>query len=297
MTFVFCFIYAMEKYINIPIKLIKSAKTDKRILELIAFAYIIKLNYKSSCLKKYTVNNVARLCHCSKEKAKTLINLAVKNTTLFSVSKDGLTAKSFKHYRDIRVNKFHQEIYAANVLKLRNEVEYYDKEGNKYYREFKLRDVVKKLREALFLNVVNGFERKDKLSKTWYDNNFNYSLCGTQGFMFTQKHIANTLGVKRNTAVRIVKSLNKAGTIKIYRGGIDIKSTANSDDALKELGEELSKVKTSQNQSFCFIMIPNSYEITDRRVTNNFCHIIYGHKKRLTESNKIQDEYEKYIDR
>lgn len=284
----------MKKFVNIPIKLIKSAKTDKRILELIAFAYIIKINYQSSCLKNYSVNKVASLCHCSKNKAKQLIDAAVENTTLFGVSKFGLTAKSFKYYRDIRTNKYHQTIYAANVLKLENQVEYYDKEGNKLYRECKLREVVKKLREALFLNVVNGFERRDKLSNTWYSKN--YSLCEAQGFMFTQRHIANTIGVKRNTAVRIVKSLNKAGIINIHRGGMIVKSTANSDEALKDLNVDTQKVLTSKEQSFCFIIVPNSYQITDRSVTDKLCHIIYGHKNRLTANCKPSNDYERYID-
>lgn len=285
----------MGNYINIPVNMIRSAKTDKSRLELIAFSILIKSRYKSSCIKDITVNKVSRMCHCSKKKAKELVYKAQNTPDMFEVSRYGITARSFKKYRYIDKNWRHQVIYHANVARIGCFFTTTDNNGNEVIGECKLRDIVKKLREALFLNTVNGFERGDKSSKAGYN-----SLCETRGMVITQRHIANMMGMKRTAAVRIVKNMDKKGKINIFRGGMVVLSGSISNEALNEVTSNWYKPIISKNKGFSFIIRPNSYEIADRNVSDGLRHIIYGHSRRLTlnrdESKVNHDNIERFID-
>ena len=276
--------------------MIKTAKTDKSRLELIAFAILIKSRHKSSCLKKLTVNNVSQLCHCSKKKAKELIYSAQNTPDMFEVSRYGITARSFKNYRYIDKNRKRQVIYHANVAKIQCFHDEINNNGNKVTVEIRLRDIVKKLREVLFLNAVNGFERGDKSSKAGCN-----SLCETRGMVITQRHIANMMGVKRTSAVRIVKNMDKKGKINIFRGGMVILSCGISDEALDEVKSVWHKPLVSEKNGFSFVIMPNSYEIADRNVSDGLRHIIYGHERRLTinktKQQAFHDNIERFIDR
>lgn len=278
-----------RKITNIPTKLIKRFKGEKETLELIAFAVCIKSAFRSSTIKNLSVNKVAHVCQTSKKKAKLLIERAKNNSELFVFNErnDTLTAQTFKRYRTISEHKKYGKTYSMHVIQYyaeREVTKIVDGKEVVVIERDKLRDVVRNLRAALFLNAVNGYERGDKsyIARFNSNNNSNSSLCSKSGFQMTQRNIANTMGVKRTTAVNMVKRLEKKGDIKVERGSLKVVLHAISDEAIKDAGYERKRLIIDKERCMALLMVGNTYETANRNVTESFRHIIYGHKRRLT---------------
>lgn len=271
-----------QKCINIPQKLLHRVKADKHLLELLALSLIIKFTYGDSLMPNASAKSIAALAHCGRKKAEELF-AAAKHSVLFryNAATGGLLAKNFKKkYTKRGVNRKGREYFSLYAVKI-------DRKG------YSLRGLVRELRKLLVLNLVNGYERKDKF-------NFNGSAREghTNSFVpkvaLTEEWIARHIGVKdRNTVYRLVKELEAEGRLGVEHSQMKFLSACSSDEAMKGVRVAPHNVVLQDRKTgFLYTIEANRYYTKMMADKRRFTNIIFDHAKRLGkgEYNRRQDE-------
>lgn len=259
------------KFINIPQKLLHRVKADKHLLELLALSLIIKFTYGDSLMPNASAKSIAALLHCGRAKAEKLFS-AAKHSVLFryNAATGALLAKNFKKkYTKRGVNRKGGEYFSLYAVKI-------DRKG------YSLRGLVRELRKLLVLNLVNGYERKDKF-------NFNGSAREghTNSFVpkvaLTEEWIARHIGVKdRNTVYRLVKELEAEGRLGVEHSQMKFLSACSSDEAMKGVRVAPHNVVLQDRKTgFLYTIEANRYYTKMTADKHRFTNIIFDHAKRL----------------
>lgn len=276
------------KVINIPQKLLHRVKADKHLLELLALSLIIKFTYGDSLMPNASAKSIAALLHCGRAKAEKLFS-AAKHSVWFSYNAvtGALLAKNFKKkYTKRGVNRKGREYFSLYAVKI-------DRKG------YSLRGLVRELRKLLVLNLVNGYERKDKF-------NFNGSAREghTNSFVpkvaLTEAWIARHIGVKdRNTVYRLVKELEAEGRLGVEHSQMKFLSACSSDEAMKGVRVAPHNVVLQDRKTgFLYTIEANRYYTKMMADKRRFTNIIFDHAKRLSkgEYNRRQDDFNPMYD-
>lgn len=276
------------KVINIPQKLLHRVKADKHLLELLALSLIIKFTYGDSLMPNASAKSIAALLHCGRAKAEKLFS-AAKHSVWFryNAATGGLLAKNFKKkYTKRGVNRKGREYFSLYAVKI-------DRKG------YSLRGLVRELRKLLVLNLVNGYERKDKF-------NFNGSAREghTNSFVpkvaLTEAWIARHIGVKdRNTVYRLVKELEAEGRLGVEHSQMKFLSACSSDEAMKGVRVAPHNVVLQDRKTgFLYTIEANRYYTKMTADKRRFTNIIFDHAKRLNkgEYNRRQDDFNPMYD-
>lgn len=271
-----------QKCINIPQKLLHRVKADKHLLELLALSLIIKFTYGDSLMPNASAKSIAALLHCGRKKAEELF-AAAKHSVLFryNAATGALLAKNFKKkYTKRGVNRKGREYFSLYAVKI-------DRKG------YSLRGLVRELRKLLVLNLVNGYERKDKF-------NFNGSAREghTNSFVpkvaLTEEWIARHIGVKdRNTVYRLVKELEAEGRLGVEHSQMKFLSACSSDEAMTGVRVAPHNVVLQDRKTgFLYTIEANRYYTKMTADKRRFTNIIFDHAKRLSkgEYSRRQDE-------
>lgn len=277
-----------QKCINIPQKLLHRVKADKHLLELLALSLIIKFTYGDSLMPNASAKSIAALLHCGRAKAEKLFS-AAKHSVWFSynAATGALLAKNFKKkYTKRGVNRKGREYFSLYAVKI-------DRKG------YSLRGLVRELRKLLVLNLVNGYERKDKF-------NFNGSAREGHTNLFvpkvalTEEWIARHIGVKdRNTVYRLVKELEAEGRLGVEHSQMKFLSACSSDEAMKGVRVAPHNVVLQDRKTgFLYTIEANRYYTKMTADKRRFTNIIFDHAKRLEkgEYNRRQDDFNPMYD-
>lgn len=253
---------------NIPMDLLKKLKDDKDTLELLALSVIIKIKHADSLLKDVTPVNVMNMCHCAHTKAVKLIERAKENSAFFEYNE-----------------KYHT-LYALNFKKP-YEKTFYDKRGRlqkSMYafkiekKDYQLRNLVRLFKDVLLLNAINAIERNDVFRSK------GKSLSSTlePHKPLTQKHIAKVTGLNNRKAVyRMVKRLEKEGSISYTKAQLLYSTNCLSDEAIRERNLDETFLVVDEHTGAGYVVAHAKYHIKNREITNRITNIILTHKKRL----------------
>ena len=186
------------------------------------------------------------------------------------VGDKGILAKNFKKkYTKRGVNRKGREYFSLYAVKI-------DRKG------YSLRGLVRELRKLLVLNLVNGYERKDK---------FNFNGVAREGHTnvfvpkvaLTEAWIARHIGVKdRNTVYRLVKELEAEGRLGVEHSQMKFLSACSSDEAMKGVRVAPHNVVLQDRKTgFLYTIEANRYCTKMTADKRRFTNIIFNHAKRL----------------
>lgn len=268
----------MQQYLNIPVSLIKRFKNDKKSLELLAMAIIIKQNFQNSTLYDMKHTRLMKLLKCGYKKAAILID-AVSESDLFvyNAAKNCLFAKSFKDRT--------WKTFGRKVHKRYNAQSDYCKKIERVGCTYSLRDMVRELRNILIENAIDARCRDN--SKVC----LNKVAKPSSSAAMTQRHIGKVCGMSRSSAGRYVNRLIDEGIVS--------KSGIVAECIIPELNESTlaEYLRIHPNESYQVWHNPTNggwsawktfgfvYAITSERIKRLFKHVIYTYrfKERMPE--------------
>ena len=264
----------MHKIINVPVELIRRIRWDKRSLEMLVCAIMIKRKYQNSVLYDLRVTNVMTFFCVSHKKALKLIE-AFKDSEFFVYNdkKNCIFAKSFKSKCAVeygyRKNKFKAFEDYCRKMQLEDEM--------------KLRNVVREMRNILALCEINAVEcTKDNLIVGSKTNNF---VTQPEAMMaIPQRKMAFAMGFSRSSACRYIKELIKDRRVSKTQIVAECVIPVLNDTTEREWYEKHPKQKflawhDPKNGGWSgWIMLGSVYSIIKREDSDAFQHVIYNYR-------------------
>lgn len=189
-----------SNYINVPCRLLKRYRNDKRMWDLLVFAVCLKLNNTSSGMYIRTPRDVMRVCHCSYRKAERLIKQSTSCEELFRYNSKTqfLTAKSFKIGCDWFWGKSNKRMYDDSVVIADKE-----SDGSISHHKISLRLRDDMMRKAIMNN-------RPRMSCYCQPNSRPEAKKP-----LTQKYLGNIAGCHRSTVSRHLRKQEKVKAISI----------------------------------------------------------------------------------
>lgn len=259
------FSFCMQQHLNLPISLIQRFKNDKKSLELLALAIIIKQNFQNSTLYDMKATRLMKLLKCGYKKATMLMD-AVSDSELFvyNAAKGCLHAKTFKDRTWKLFGRRAHKRYKAQS-------DYCRKIGMGY----SLSGMVRQLRFTLIENAIDARNRDN--SKV----GLNLVTKPDGKAAMTQRNIGKAMGMSRSSACRYTKIL--------VNDGIVGKSEIVAECVIPELNDitEAEYRMNRPNDVFCVWHNPVNggwsawkvygyvYSIISAKVQRLFRHVIY----------------------
>ncbi len=253
--------------LNIPTELLKRYKGSKADKELLAFSIGIKCTYSSSALIP-SIHKVMLMFNIGFGKAKQLIERA-KQSELFRYngSNNILIAKTYKN-NEVKVSR----------------------SGRKYKSDFcykigkskkTLADIVKEINNALLLNAING-EYRNNLTQRLGKSERKHRC--VQHSSLTSQKFANLAGLTRSTAYRMLSELYKNRVLNRTSKHMKLVISVVNEETVQEWKKRTGKKNFiyNPNDNSGWVVVPTSYSIEQRSVTEQFRHVIYTYKKRVS---------------
>lgn len=254
--------------LNIPIDVIKKYKASKAEKELLAFSIGIKCLYSNSVLTSVTPYKVMKLFHVSHNKAKRLIDEAKNDGFLFTVKGDMFIANTFKSKEIKKSIGRAPFIYTSDYC-------------YKFYKkEYSIRELVLELNRIMLLCAVNAIDRNNFPQRSRKPQNKKRCVLTKD---LTLRKLGNISGISKSSAHRLMNDMYSSGILdKTSAHGEMVISSVNS--ASVEEWRKRTRRKYfiyNHKDGSGWIVIPCSYSIYDRGLTERFKHVIYNHKKRI----------------
>lgn len=270
--------------LNIPIETLKRYKGSKSDKELLAFSICIKCYRKNSAFIIPSTHKVMLMLGIGYSKAKNLIERA-KESELFRYhsSSNVLVARTWKD---------------NTVKESRNGVKYKSDFCYKISKSKRtLAELVKIISNALLLNAINGEERNNLTQRLGKPEKKHRCV---QHSPITTMKFANIAGLSRSTAYRMLHDMYEKGKVldKTSKHMEMVISVVN-DETVQEWRKRTGKKNFIYNPKdrSGWVVVPTSYTIRERSVTEQFKHVIYTYKKRITASCKqVKPKYDDPFD-
>ena len=264
----------MHKIINVPVELIRRIRWNKKSLEMLVCAIMIKRVFQNSVLYDIRVTNVMKFFHVSHKKALKLIE-SFKDSEFFvyNEKKNCIFAKSFKSKCAVeygyRKNKFKAFEDYCRKMQLDDDI--------------KLRDVVRELRNILALCEIDAVERtKDNLIVG--SNQKSFVTEPEAKMAIPQRKLAFTMGFSRSSACRYMKELIDDKRVS--------KTQIVAECVIPELNDATERewYEKHPKQRFLawhdpkyggwsgWIMLGSVYSIIKREDSDAFQHVIYNYR-------------------
>lgn len=269
--------------LNIPIEILKRYKVSKADKELLAFSIGIKCAHSNSVLIP-SIHKVMLMFNIGFSRAKSLIERA-KTSELFHYdsSKNILIANTYKD-KSIKVS--------SSGRKYKSDFCYKISKSKK-----SLANIVKEISNALLLNAINGEERNNLTQRLGKPEKKH--RCVQHSPITTQK-FANIAGLTRSTAYRMLHYLyEKERVLDKTSKHMEMVIPVVNSETVQEWSKRTGKKNFiyNPNDRSGWIVIPTSYSIRKRSVTERFKHVIYTHKVRVHASCKaVKPKYENPFD-
>lgn len=247
-------------YINIPLRLLVESKSDKEAWLAVSVAIAIKMRYISSAYRLDSVNGVRKAFHCGKLKAEKIISIL--NDGNFFYRMNGIVvAKSFKKaYCESDTVKNNMTAFHMNVIKM----ECVSRDN------IRISEIEKRLRLLLYQSAIAFAQKGDELKKaSQFSGNSHASS-------MTLSQIGKRAGRSRSTAIRYNKILESEGSIEVKRHPMD--------RVCDNMLHDCKDFNLIEYNNLGFIRKPNTYKMVGDKFKTKFAHVIFNHKKRLTDN-------------
>lgn len=270
-----------SNYINVPYRLAKRYRKNKRMWDLLVFAICLKLYSGSSALRVDSAYKVMKMFRCSYRKAERLIEQAKNCPALFSYYPNAqyLVARSFKRGCEWTWNKRqNKKLYRDDCIAI-------EKKSDGIISHY---EISTRLRDMLMYKAIKAYQ--NKMSS-------NCHFISRQGTIkpLTQKFISNIAGCCRSTVTRHLnkaakQTKDKKSEIKITSHPIIPVYDILDGEVINDI-PNMDKRKTFIRSHYACVRDANEYELTDEKFNYIFKHIIYNHKGRRTQ-NKVYQHWE-----
>jgi hypothetical protein len=276
----------MHKIINVPVELIRRIRWNKKSLEMLVCAIMIKRVYQNSVLYDLRVTNVMKFFGVSHKKAKKLID-AFKESDFFvyNPEKNCVFAKTLKSgSRYIYGHKRKYVAFADYCRKMQLE------------EDINLRDTVRELRNILAICEINATEYpKDNLIVEGKTRN--YSVTKPEGRVaIPHAKLGYAMGFSRSSAYRYIKRL--VDDKRVSKSGIVAECVipSLSDESEREYRAEHPDQKfvvwhdTKHGGYSAWVIYGNSYFVSNRKDSDAFKHVIYNYRRGAINEQTISSE-------
>lgn len=241
--------------------------------DLLCLAICLKLNRNDSGMYVRDPRDIMRQFHCSYRKAARLMKAAAEDKTLFRYNPKTkfLVARSFEIGCDVVNSRKGEKYRQDNCIAV-------EKEDDGTISHYK---ISYKLRDFIIQKMLRTQGPSDELQCQNHPHSENRKP-------LTQKYIGNVAGCHQTTVSRRLKKMaaNKQITIlshpKIPVVDLEHGIVLNVFDGRKPF----------VSGRFMYIRDVNEYTIIDNSIHCRFKHIIYNHKKRLTDNRCIRFPWE-----
>lgn len=262
-----------SNYINVSYRLANRYCNDKFAWDLLCLAICLKLNRNDSGMYLRDPRDIMRLFHCSYRKAKRLMDGAISAKYLFRYNPKTkfLVAKSFKRGCKVKNSQSGKRFYQDDCIAIEKS-EY----GTISHYEISIQ-----LRDSLMQKAIRIQASSDELR---CHNNLHSEMQKP----LTQEYIGNIAGCHQTTVSRHLNKMAKQKKLSILSHEkipvVDLEHGIVLND--------FENRKPFISGRFMYIRDVNEYTILDNKIHFKFKHIIYNHKRRLTDNRKIRMPYE-----
>lgn len=271
----------MEGTLNIDINLIKRYADSKRRKELFAFAIWCHIQRVNAVVYGITCSKLRKKLSIGKVKAERIIADAADDQ-LFEVNGTTFKVGSFRDKTVKYTRKQHQ--YQSALVKTIK----FDTEA-----DYSLKYLYDLINETLALFPITAKEDKDCLQQRGgHDNRYVQTYRDAKSRTLTLKKFSQNLKMSISSCSRILKNLVNDGKINkapsILFSIIDSEHKEQIQEVLQKLGLINS---TYERNGLQYVVVPCSYSIAMRDVSNSYKHKIYNYHK----SNFYRRNYESTI--
>lgn len=261
-----------QKTLSVRMDLIKryfraaTPQEVKQRKELLCFAMWCKMQHSNSVIFSLTKKDLKQKLNIGYDKAKRLLCGVKEGAELFTLLGGGrFIVNTFKD-KEKKYDKKGREYRGALVVKV------------PVSKEYTLKELYQILNTILFTSVIAGAE----------SNSFNvgyHSMCA-QKFLTTKKFM-KVVGMGMASVSRIKKKLVAAGKINSTVAEVhmaDERIEGQKEQILQKYGRRDFTYKVGTTH---YLVIPCSYSIADREISDSFMHRIYNYDKNKTKGCKV----------
>lgn len=251
-----------SNYINVPVRLAKKYRKDKRMWDLLVLAICMKLNNTSSGMYIRSPRNITKLFHCSYRKAERMMTQASQCPRLFHYNPKTkfISARSFAVGCEWFEGKNGKRFYHDTVIVI-------EKAADGTISHF---EISKQLKDKMMLKAI-------KQSRPRMSSNCQPTHRPETSRPLTQKFLGNIAGCHRSTVSRHLRAVEKQNGISItVHDKIPVYDIEHG-----ELINDIPNRRPFVSGRIAYVRDANNYEILDDEYLYSFKHIIYNHPKRL----------------
>ena len=259
----------MQGTLNIDIRLMKRYSQNKRRKELFALAVWCHIQRVNATVFGFTTTRARKELSIGKAKAERLLNDA-REDSLFKFKGSIISAGTFRDYTPKYTRK-QRLYYSAMVRTIKFDTEH----------KYTLKELYDLINEILTLFPITAKEDKDCLQQRGgLNNRCVQKSCDAKSRTLTLRKFSQNNGMSVSSSHRILKKLASEGKISkspsIQYSVIGKEHQEQIEIALNRAG---LKSYTYEHNGLTYIIIPCSYFILSRDVTESFKHKIYGYRK------------------
>lgn len=224
--------------------------------ELLALAVWMKMQHSNSVIWNVTSSKLRKQLHIGKDKADRLIR-DMKDSDLFSVNGSIVVVSSFRDCTTKWTRKG-RVYHGAMVCKFE-------------VGEYSLKELYNLINEKLFEFQICAAEHKDCCVKE-----HNQTSSSAKGKAITFKQFQKALSMGSGSVSRIKKRLiqsEKISSTVMELHSFDLRNEEEKKRILQRTGKQKENFTIGD---LGFVVLPCSYSIEDRGVSDGFRHLIYG---------------------
>lgn len=240
------------------IELLRRFSSSKRMKELLATAIWMKMQHSNSVIWNVSISRLKKELHIGKDKSRRLIQ-NMRDNDLFTVVGNKVMVSTFRDHTVKWTRK--GRVYRGTMV-CKFEI-----------REYTLKELYNLINEKLFEFQICAAEHKDCLLKE------HKKPSSAKGYAITSKQFGKAINMSVGSVVTIKKRLVGKGRIS-YIPAEQHSFDKRNEDEKKRVLQRTGKQKADFTiGDLGFVVLPCSYSIEDRRVSDGFRHLIYGKQK------------------
>jgi len=274
----------MTNVINIDINIIKWYARSKQMKELFALALGCHMIRTNGVIRNFDRFYIRKHFHIGKVKAERLYEDA-KTNWLFTFRNGYVSVGSFRN-KDVKYNRKGQKYRSAFVYKF-----VYDTENN-----YTLKDLYNAINDILALYPITAKEEDCLQQRGGHDNRLVQNSYDAKFRTLTLKKLSQNVNMSVSSTSRIINRLVEDKKISKDPARQYAVIGSEHEAEIKECLQRIGRMTvTFRHGTLTYIIVPCSYSVIDRNVTNSFRHKIYGYHSSNGRSNISINENESTI--
>ncbi len=240
------------------LELLHRYSSTKSMKELLATAIWMKMQHSNSVIWNVSATRLRKELHIGKEKSKRLIR-DMRDNDLFFVAGNNVMVSSFRDHT-IKWNRKGRVYHGSLVCKFE-------------IRDYTLKELYNLINEKLFEFQICAAEHKDCLLKE------HQKPVSAKGHAITSRQFSKVINMSVGSVVTIKKRLVSQGRISSTLAEKHSFDKRNEDEKKRVLQSTGKQKEDFTIGDLGFVVLPCSYSIEDRRVSDGFRYLIYGKQK------------------